>query len=1485
MHLNSFIYLVVVPVIFIDKSSTSKKPTSCDKTLTPSNTYPSSKGKTGANVASASNNKNATGPTDCRHDMGDDEAVLPPGDCIIEYLRTVTENYKSMCDFRTPNLLKRCALLTRWVYPHDASLMSAFNPRHSQLPDVYLHFPDDFGDCSMTCPHCASKNITREQYYFKWVTDIDRRFVIMSRSYKCKDCYKCSSESSQSYIFSGCDPRVLKQMPLSVQHSFPASVTNKGSAFSIPLVKLLIANTAGGSDPSAFRKIIYEMHTGEFERKKFVFYAKANELRVNGSIETMPDSGYGSFNDKDGYNGHVPSNQVFRRLFSEVMSQRVPYYHRRMQLNCPGPTKTMCGDATFKVASLIRVAAAGHPYTCMYTLVAGDGVVLGYYLLCNESRDEMMPVLKKMAGRFRSLGVTELTIYTDDCCKEINMWKEGFGEFITIREEVGVSQDESLPVSGSGSSSAGKTLSSSTRLPILPIFTYSSIMYQKIVLVKSVNTAELICELFLVEAAKQTAAGEQLFVVGFDIEWTVPFYLTPTEKNMNMYNKPATLQLAARGIGCFVFHLSAMLLWKKLPTKLKKILEATNITKVGKNISADAKYIKRFFDVDMGGILDVAHIARDINLCQATTSLQNLTATCLKMHLPKDENIRGSIWHLPTLSPQQVEYAGSDAIASCEVAWKLLAAQKMLKVEPTPGLHVNLYDSSITKRVATAIIVHPSVPQVYITPKNMVLLQIVKVDIPGSLVFKHPGYSADDPPSLGLLLDRCGVNTLVVPWPKKFVKRQIAFIEDARNADAFTTKHASTAEKASPSSTSAVFTSDVFLKDLEKSAGNFNLRIRLDAFHSLQRLSKVLKKTHGCFAIFMSRIRDAMFIIDIESRENLFELLRKRGVTEADIADLQKFNYSYIVRRCQRMIPLSALLEERIMEVVSELANVKDAKTHEPLFRPIAWKELKSLLVHIRKGCLSDVPDNRLYYWIRTGENSYTLKCGRGSKEGLHYHVRKALTMFHGSPKYVHLFICEFMYRWNLRALSKSRSQQLYGHFDLSLMEDIQDLASKFGINEYSNLIRTRNFKDTEETFGILKRDVNSEDVDIDDADAIDDADETANGEKLNDLFDESVNADEDEDVTNPELSEEAAFNRDISNSAKFVVGDFVKYVGKNGPPLNSTRAVVTVVKSRMSQGIWICEVYTLQFDKGGVILPNVLFDEMELADIETVGVFPKFNLYQTVLYTTINPDSQESLFLHARCQVTAISPVNNDENVCIAIEYTVHIHGTSSVVSNISEACLTTYVANELEYRKPSQSEIELAKMQNTPCFGILSPHAISSDPNVHMLYEYLLPKCIVSGKLSYDVMVNAWNALLVEYQDSKKIPNGAPACVSRIKTCISTATLKLLQKRMQDSQNRTATLAPYLHADSILKCHLRNTDIEMPPQIYTENLSQPSSSSDGSTGRNISIPATSVSSCIQPGSVTTDLRVDQPGTLFLFLLSCIHVVFISPFFKFILL
>ena len=48
----------------------------------------------------------------------------------------------------------------------------------------------------------------------------------------------------------------------------------------------------------------------------------------------------------------------------------------------------------------------------------------------------------------------------------------------------------------------------------------------------------------------------------------------------------------------------------------------------------------------------------------------------------------------------------------------------------------------------------------------------------------------------------------------------------------------------------------------------------------------------------------------------------------------------------------------------------------------------------------------------------------------------------------------------------------------------------------------------------------------------------------------------------------EAAFNRDISNSAKFVVGDFVKYVGKNGPPLNSTQAVVTVVKSRMSQGI-----------------------------------------------------------------------------------------------------------------------------------------------------------------------------------------------------------------------------------------------------------------------------------------------------------------------------
>lgn len=42
------------------------------------------------------------------------------------------------------------------------------------------------------------------------------------------------------------------------------------------------------------------------------------------------------------------------------------------------------------------------------------------------------------------------------------------------------------------------------------------------------------------------------------------------------------------------------------------------------------------------------------------------------------------------------------------------------------------------------------------------------------------------------------------------------------------------------------------------------LKVCLDIFHALQRISKLLKKSHGAFKPFMARLRDACFIVNLD---------------------------------------------------------------------------------------------------------------------------------------------------------------------------------------------------------------------------------------------------------------------------------------------------------------------------------------------------------------------------------------------------------------------------------------------------------------------------------------------------------------------------------------------------------------------------------------------------------------------------------------------
>ena len=60
-----------------------------------------------------------------------------------------------------------------------------------------------------------------------------------------------------------------------------------------------------------------------------------------------------------------------------------------------------------------------------------------------------------------------------------------------------------------------------------------------------------------------------------------------------------------------------------------------------------------------------------------------------------------------------------------------------------------------------------------------------------------------------------------------------------------------------------------FCDTVEQACGGKVFAVRLDLFHALKRISRVIKKKHGAFRPFMARLRDACFLINKDDIEQL----------------------------------------------------------------------------------------------------------------------------------------------------------------------------------------------------------------------------------------------------------------------------------------------------------------------------------------------------------------------------------------------------------------------------------------------------------------------------------------------------------------------------------------------------------------------------------------------------------------------------------------
>jgi len=212
-----------------------------------------------------------------------------------------------------------------------------------------------------------------------------------------------------------------------------------------------------------------------------------------------------------------------------------------------------------------------------------------------------------------------------------------------------------------------------------------------------------------------------------------------------------------------------------------------------------------------------------------------------------------------------------------------------------------------------------------------------------------------------------------------------------------------------------------------------HLRIKLDALHAMMRFQRTLRKKHGCHDHFLSRLRDAFFIINNDDVDNLKSLLKGRFIrrrqhsftgTDDELWRLaeeyvdQRYlsDYTYFAHRVRRSIPRPKLLEAELRKVVDLYANCIDAATGKQLFTDKTWRVFRSTIKHIRKGCLSDHPDLNYYFLSRVTKDGrrvyYTIR-GTSQLEGYHFHLRSLVAQASHSPRLLVSLLRGFNYRWN----------------------------------------------------------------------------------------------------------------------------------------------------------------------------------------------------------------------------------------------------------------------------------------------------------------------------------------------------------------------------------------------------------------------------------------------------------------------------------------
>lgn len=235
------------------------------------------------------------------------------------------------------------------------------------------------------------------------IVDLNNCFYLMSMRYQCKN-------RTCGVTINGHDRRIIENLPQHLQMEFPAILTHKSGVSKVvaDLLRPCVQNSLG---PTCFAKMLRELHMLEHDRRELQYLSTIKYRRTHPTVADMFEQqprrqsvtypSFSTFNDRQGYAGHVPSAQYFGYLYNAIIDELRPSMDKEMMILDGSVLK---GDHSFKIIKHISNIEGTPTFNALWTVCNEYEEVRMQCLVPSKSLSHLQFSFEKMRDAYQLYG-------------------------------------------------------------------------------------------------------------------------------------------------------------------------------------------------------------------------------------------------------------------------------------------------------------------------------------------------------------------------------------------------------------------------------------------------------------------------------------------------------------------------------------------------------------------------------------------------------------------------------------------------------------------------------------------------------------------------------------------------------------------------------------------------------------------------------------------------------------------------------------------------------------------------------------------------------------------------------------------------------------------------------------------------------------------------------------------------------------------------